>query len=136
MTSLTPAALLALIASNLPSTDSKSITAANHRQVLETLLDSGVPTWYFSTVSGTVTLGTSHMVVLVDTSGGAAVINLPDNATYPGRLFFVKNAVGANNATITPAGSDTIEGGATLVLGALDAAIIISDGAGNWVKLN
>ncbi len=71
-----------------------------------------------------------------DTSGGSFVMNLPtitvDNA---GNVIVIKKLTGnVNTLTLDPAGAQTIDGIATLVLTiANEAAIIVSDGVGNWI---
>lgn len=76
-------------------------------------------------------LDTDYMV-LVDSSGGARTINLP-NTTTTGKVFIIKDNTGnglANNITITtPGGVVTIDGSTTFVLnGAWESADIVWTG--------
>jgi len=82
------------------------------------------------------TLSTTEHLVLIDASGGAVTINLPDSATYPGRQIYFKVTTDPSGNTITlqRQGSDNIDGATTST--ALDtqyeAISVISDGGGNW----
>ncbi len=69
------------------------------------------------------------------TAGGAITALLPPANGILGKPFFFKNAVGANNLTVTAAGSDTIDGSATLVLTAGQSAVIYSDGVSKWYQV-
>lgn len=53
----------------------------------------------------------------VDTSAGAVTANLPTAAACtPGVWHVIKNISGTNPVTVTPTGSDTVDGAATNVL--------------------
>jgi len=73
-------------------------------------------------------------VLVVDASASARVATLPAaNACLNGKTFIVKNKAGsANNVTLTAAGSDTIDGSATLVLTAGQVARVVCDGSSLW----
>ena len=62
------------------------------------------------------TLGDGDDVLLADTTGGSFAVTLPDATTYAGRRFEVKKMVAANTMTLTAAGSDTIDGAATVAV--------------------
>jgi hypothetical protein len=63
------------------------------------------------------TAAASGKIVKWDTSGGNCVQNLPAAAGVPGAIFtFVKTTNDANTVTITPNGSEKINGDSTLVL--------------------
>lgn len=80
--------------------------------------------------------GDSFVMINVNTSAARA-ISLPSiSAVAAGRFYLVKDGSGsarANNITITPDGSDTIDGAASAVLNSdRGALMIISDGVSNW----
>jgi hypothetical protein len=72
--------------------------------------------------------------VRANATGGAFSVTLPDSKEVIGRTFHVKRLnAGANNVTIAAAGTDTIDGAATLVLAAQYAsAQLYAAGAGLW----
>jgi hypothetical protein len=76
-------------------------------------------------------------VVLVDASGGARTITLPGAASMNARpipLRIVKTDSSANAVTIQRAGSDTIEGAASIALTSQwSAAALRSDGVNAWI---
>lgn len=80
-------------------------------------------------------------VYLVDATGGAVVVELPDPATNDdaadGRSVWVMKVDASGNAvTLDPEGAITINGGATLALSSQwSAALVVSDGT-NWVRLS
>lgn len=89
----------------------------------------------FATASLTTsaTLNASQYILLVDTSGGAITATLPAASACQGRIYSLKLVDATNALTITPAGSDTIDGAASLVVtGLYDAPMIQSDGTSNW----
>tara|TARA_R110000803_G_scaffold204233_1_gene270129 strand:- start:53 stop:751 length:699 start_codon:yes stop_codon:yes gene_type:complete len=91
--------------------------------------------------SGTVApsiLNDDGTLFVIDTSGGAGTVNLPAIGTSEGVRFAFVNDSGSNNVTINRNGSDTINGGTSLVLTAdTQFVTLISDDASpdNWVAL-
>lgn len=83
------------------------------------------------TASAALTAADEH--ALVDASGGNLTLTLPSAAGDVGRTFTViKTDASANTVTVDPAGTETINGGATAVITRQHTALtIISDGA-NW----
>ncbi len=79
------------------------------------------------------TLTWDHGVLNVDTSGGAVVITLPDNAAFDGKNYLIRRD-GASTVTIDRAGSDTFDDGDTAkTLDSDSAAIgIFSIGDTEW----
>jgi hypothetical protein len=71
-------------------------------------------------------------------SGGAFAVKLPAAVKYIGRTIFIKKVDNSANAvTVTPNGSDTIEGSATLSLAAQwDEAHLIAGASGSWEIIN
>ncbi len=61
----------------------------------------------------------------------ATLVSATETDAAAGRTVWIKNE-GAGVITVTPDGSDTIEGSATLMLAAGDAATLLSDGTSNW----
>ncbi len=84
-------------------------------------------------VSTATTLDAFAGVVNVDTSGGAVVITLPDNANHSSREYMIHRD-GANTVTVNRAGSDTFSTGAISITLAADGDVlhIISIGDGVW----
>ena len=65
---------------------------------------------------------------------GTFAANLPAASSTDaaaGRLVRIKN-IGAGTITVTPDGSDTIDGAGSLALAAGDAATLLSDGTSDW----
>lgn len=79
-------------------------------------------------------------IVLCDSTGGAFPVNLPPaNAASEGQRIMVKAAVdpagdAINDITVTPDGSDTIDGEATFIIDrARTGLLLYSDGNGTWM---
>lgn len=64
-------------------------------------------------------------------SGAALAFTLPASSLSTGRAYRIFNK-GAGALTITPNGSDTINGAANLVLAQYESAIVQADGLGAW----
>lgn len=71
---------------------------------------------------------------VIDAAAAARTVTLPAaNAVHNGKMYIFKNKTGsANNVTINPAGADTIDGSASLVLTAGQFATLVSDGTSLW----
>lgn len=67
-------------------------------------------------------------------SGAAVAITLPASSLNAGRAYRIFNK-GAGAVTITPNGSDTIKGAATMVLAQYDDVLLQSDGLGMWAAI-
>lgn len=85
----------------------------------------------------TYTMSGTESIIEGNATGGAFPINLPAASSVIGRPFTIKKTDSSGNAvTVTAAGSDTIEGSATVALSSQwSFAIIISDGT-QWIKLH
>jgi hypothetical protein len=69
-----------------------------------------------------------------DTAGGAVAVTLPQAAAREGRPLTVKKLGSTGNVTLTPDGSETIDGAGSLVISIqYDAPRIISDGSNWWI---
>jgi hypothetical protein len=81
-------------------------------------------------ISADATLTQGHFLVKVDTSGGAVTVTLPSSMPT-GKVFVIKQGGHASNAvTIATAGSETIDGAASISLGsAYGAANLMFDGS-------
>jgi hypothetical protein len=78
------------------------------------------------------TVTPTDSVVRVGTDSGAITVNLPTAANITGRHYTIKRVSGANNVTITPYGSETIDGAPNYGLNALYKYVaLVSDGT-NW----
>lgn len=64
--------------------------------------------------TGTLTLSWPWTLVPVDTSGGSVTLTLPPAAPHVGYRLEVKKLTAANTVTLDGAGSETIDGAATL----------------------
>ena len=68
-------------------------------------------------VTTSTSIVSSDFAIIADSTAGAITVSLPPAATANGRIFFVKRVnAGANNVTVDPFGSETIDGAATHVL--------------------
>jgi hypothetical protein len=83
-----------------------------------------------ASISADTTLTQKHFLVKVDTSGGAVTVTLPSSMPT-GKVFVIKQAGHASNAvTIATAGSETIDGAASVSLSsAFGAANLMYDGS-------
>ena len=83
-----------------------------------------------ASISTDTTLNQKHFLVKVDTSGGAVTVTLPSSMPT-GKVFVIKQAGHASNAvTIATAGSETIDGAASISLSsAFGAANLMYDGS-------
>ncbi|MHB1310581.1 MAG: hypothetical protein ACYC3L_01095 [Gemmatimonadaceae bacterium] len=93
-------------------------------------------------VTAAATLTEADFVVLCDSTAGNYAVTLPAAASVPGQEFAIKKTVAANTVTITPSGSDTIDGAATLAVTTqwqtawLKSVITASPATWSWVNLS
>ena len=91
-----------------------------------TLKSSGSP---YSVASG-------DEVIIVTTGASGYIVNLPAASTAGRKLIIIKGDSGAGAVTVTPAGSDTIEGAASKSIpGQYGKVGIVSDGVSVWYDL-
>lgn len=86
----------------------------------------------------TITLTADDTLVLAATAGGAFTATLPAASDLKAGegIDFKKTDSSANDFTVARAGSDTIDGATSKVLGAqYDHLRLISDGASKWFML-
>jgi len=76
------------------------------------------------------TAGTSDRAAFYVWTGGVGALTLPSAASAGNGFFIAARNGGSGNLTVTPAGSDDINGAATLVLRPGDSAVCNSDGIG------
>ena len=70
-----------------------------------------------------------HTLYLVTTSGGSVTLTLPPARTVPGFRLDAKKLTAANTMTLDGAGSETIDGAATLaVTTQWESVTLVSDG--------
>jgi hypothetical protein len=75
-----------------------------------------------------------EFINIFDTSGGAIAPTLPDNATNAGKTYIIYLSVAGNDLTVTSAGTDTIEGNATIILDTSPQHVrLTSVGDGTWI---
>lgn len=84
--------------------------------------------------TGNYDVTTSDMAVLADATLGNMNLNLPA-VTAAGKLFLLaKTDVSGNYVSITPAGSDKIDGLAVkFLVSQYDKLLLMADGVSNWV---
>lgn len=84
-----------------------------------------------TTQTGTYQITTSDSVILCNTTGGGFTVTLP-TAVGSTRAYHIKKIASANTLTIATTSSQTIDGGTTIAVTALDETItVVSDNA-NW----
>lgn len=86
------------------------------------------------TVTADSAVTTSDYVVWSNTASNTIALTLPTASGNPGQRFEVKNLSAANATTITPAGSEKIDGNATLVLALAGQAAVITSNGTQWVQ--
>lgn len=88
-----------------------------------------------ATITSSATLTTSHTVVLCDATSGAITVTLPTAVGNDGRHYHIKKIDSSGNAvTIDGDGSETIDDGATAVIGVqYECVTVVSDGTEWWV---
>lgn len=88
------------------------------------------------------TLTEADHVVLCDSTGGSFAVTLPAASSVPGKEYCIKKTVAANTVTITPAGSDTLDGAASLGVTTqwqntwIKSVITASPATWSWVNLS
>jgi hypothetical protein len=105
----------------------------NHENIHSRILCNGSFATKVSTVSANTTLGVDHHIVLVNASGGARTITLPDATTCAGRQYVIKKIDSSTDAvTIVPQSGQTIDGQASISINTqYDYRRVVSDGT-NW----
>ena len=83
--------------------------------------------------TGPQTLATDDDLVIFNGSVAITFNLSASSATQKGRRVYVKHRGTAGTVTVTPDGSDTIDGAATLALAVDDGAVMVDDGSGDWV---
>jgi hypothetical protein len=98
------------------------------------LVVSGNLTWIV--VSTTPYIVTGHKIgLLVTTATLAITITLPKASGYNGETIYIKDNsgnAGANNITVTPYGTDTIDDDATLVIDSDYAGVQLKSNGTGW----
>lgn len=87
-------------------------------------------------ITASETADTDDDAMIVDASGGAVTITLPDRASNVGKVYTIKRVNATNNVVVSRAGSDTIDGATTKTLASQYAAITIIAGYGEWNVLS
>ena len=88
-----------------------------------------------ASVTGVLALDATAIVWPFDGTGGAFAPTLPAVATCAGRVYIAKRTAATGNITLTPNGSETIDGAATYVLTARWGTVwLYSDGT-QWLIL-
>jgi hypothetical protein len=81
----------------------------------------------------TILLETDHYLT-IDATGGNRTLTLPAADDGKGVTYKIKRVDSSGNTvTISPDGSDTVEGGASMSMSAGQVAELVSDGTSNWV---
>jgi hypothetical protein len=74
----------------------------------------------------------SEYIILANTSSGNVIINLPTAVSSTGRICKFKN-IGTGILTLTPNGTDTIDGNTTISIAQNEVITILSDGTTWWI---
>jgi len=83
----------------------------------------------------TLTASTSDAVYLVDASGGAVTVKLPDPSTVSNKITIKKTDAAANDVTVDAHASETIDGAATDTISTqYESASYVTDGT-NWFSI-
>jgi hypothetical protein len=129
---------------SIATTGGLTASITDDAQTEKITLSLGAPTEVrairvFATVQGGATstaASTTDYTIVVNPNAVAGTVTLPAAASNTGRCYVVKHAnASQNTVTIDPNGAETIDGNATLVLTARQAAYIQSDGAA-WFVLS
>lgn len=89
------------------------------------------------TTSLTLTRGGKERIVLVDPSGGAVTLTLPQLAHVGDRVTIVKSVASANSVTVDGNGGDTIDGRLTTVMNTfLQALVLVRIASGAWATVS
>lgn len=76
------------------------------------------------------TVATADDILLCNTSGGAITVTLPPAGR--GRRLTILRITGANNVTVNPSGSDTIDGAASATVTASYTPLRLKATSGGW----
>lgn len=119
---------------SLPSTMDKDLKVAIEDLIAKTSDNINYlmkPT--IKSVAANATLSDLDSVVLVNATSGAKTITLPSAATVTGKQLKIKKTdASANAVTVTPSGSQKIDGAANYSLATQNKLVcIVSDGS-NW----
>jgi hypothetical protein len=91
------------------------------------------PTWGdHRTVTTATTVVDSDDLVLVDTTSGSVTVTLPSAVGRRGRKFTMKKLIAANTMTLAGAGSETIDGAATVAITTRYAVRTVQSDGINW----
>ena len=80
------------------------------------------------------TLGLSDFTILIDANNANRTLTLPAVSTTIGRIYVIKRTdQSGDTVTITRAGSDTIDGQATVTINGGDSITLQSAGHNSWI---
>jgi len=120
---------------NFDALNDRSLGIGNEKNKMP--YDDGLelpPIRKLTVVTGALTLG-AHDIIIGDTSGGAFTITLPA-AGVAGKNYTVWRK-GANDLTVDTTGADTVEGIASVILGAdAEVSVYCDDGGTNWERIS
>ena len=90
-------------------------------------------------ITASTTIVSNDFAILANSTSGSIIVSLPPAATADGRIFCVirTNSGGANNVTIDPYASETINGAANHILTSQYSRIVfISNGTAWFLIVN
>lgn len=85
-------------------------------------------------VTTSTTIVSTDFTILADAASGSIIVSLPPAATANGRIFCVirTNSGGANNVTVDPYASETINGAANHVLTSQYSRVVFTSNGTAW----
>ena len=120
------------------TTQKNGVVALNGvRTAFEQFLNAFAPTTgtilkvRYTAIASTYTVQTTDCVL--NCTSGSFTVTLPSAVSIQGQVFYVRNS-GAGTITVDTTGGQTINGTATITVGAATATQLVSTGA-NWVTL-
>ena len=78
----------------------------------------------------------NNQVARFDTTASNRVANLPTAARNRGLTIVIVNETGGNAVVVTPDGTDTVDGAASINVTSLGAMTVVSDGIDNWIVVS
>jgi len=101
-----------------------------NRRIADAVNSAGGQSARWRTVTSAGDITSVDGSILGDTTAGAFTMTLPPATEYPGMIVRVKKQTGGPALSVGPRGSDTINGGGSVVV--TSGTLFQSDGVSNW----